>query len=153
DLAITIRTAFHDRFALATLLFKLLVEGTHPFDGVCYASEVPIEERIKAGWFPHSGRPCPCKPKPLAPPFEILDPALQQLFLNAFEHGADAPHLRPTPLMWQNALRHAEKTLRPCLRNPRHEYGSFLGYCPWCRRAALLSGADPFPDGPPSLAF
>ncbi|GAB4344750.1 MAG: hypothetical protein Fur0042_08840 [Cyanophyceae cyanobacterium] len=138
----------HDNFGLAVLLFQLLMEGTHPFDGRYGGGgdPPPKEARIAAGHFPYGLRPGPYKPKPIAPPFESLDPKLQVLFRRAFETGYRDPQGRPTPREWVSALDAVEQNLVICTVNDRHVHGSHLKACPWCQRTAQFKGRDPFPS-------
>lgn len=142
------RSPEHDLFGLAVILFQLLMEGTHPFDGVYQgAGDPPLqEERIAAGHFPYSGEPrIPYTPKPIAPPFEILPPAIQSLFRKCFEAGHQDPQKRPSARLWRDALYDAEKNLIGCPVRPLHTYSPHLSACPWCERAEKLGGRDPFP--------
>lgn len=140
------RTAAQDCFGLAVLLFQLLMEGTHPFDGAFLGSGDPplIDQRIAAGEFPYSARSPRWKPKPIAPPFAGLDPQLQNLFRQAFEtrHPAD----RPSARQWAAVLDSAENHLVTCSTNPQHVYFGHQGSCPWCDRARQFRGRDPFPS-------
>lgn len=138
----------HDLFGLAVLIFQLLMEGTHPYDGVYqFSGDAPLHEsRIAAGHFPyHLTKKCPYKPKPTAPPFEILPAEIQKLFLLCFEEGHRDPKRRPDAQTWRETLSQAEKTLIPCSSNPQHWYGSHLPSCPWCERMRQLGGKDAFP--------
>jgi serine/threonine protein kinase len=140
------RTPQHDRFGLAVLIFQLLMEGTHPFDGVYLGQgdPPPKEARIAAGHFPY--RPnSPYRPKPFAPPLQILHPQVRQLFWQCFEGGYISPKLRPTAGAWVDALSAAEAELIPCAVNSQHRYGKHLKSCPWCDRSVRLGGRDPFP--------
>ncbi|MGB7274054.1 MAG: GUN4 domain-containing protein [Geitlerinemataceae cyanobacterium] len=140
------RTPEHDRFGLAVLIFQLLMEGTHPFDGVYLGQgdPPPKEARIAAGHFPY--RPnSPYRPKPFAPPSELLHPQLRKLFWQCFEGGYISPKLRPSAVDWVDALSAAEAELIPCAVNAQHRYGKHLKSCPWCDRSAQLGGRDPFP--------
>ena len=144
------RTEVQDRFGLAVLLFRLLQEGAHPFDG-CYsaAGEAPaLEKRIAAGHFPYSTRThVPYLPKPSAVPFTVLAPALQLLFIRCFEDGFHDPNKRPSAREWGSALDAAGKDLRQCTVNPSHVYAPHLAACPWCERTQLLGAdRDPFPS-------
>lgn len=142
------RTELHDRFALGVLLFKMLMEGTHPFDAIYQGNAVeapPIEARIAAGHFPHGGRHVPWTPKPLAPPFSILHPKLQQLFIRCFAEGHFNARTRPAAREWRDALAEAEKSLVVCAHNNQHWFGKHLGHCPWCERTGRMGGIDPFP--------
>jgi TonB family protein len=141
------RAEAHDRFGLAVLLFLLLNEGTHPFASrLADGGDVPpVEERISRGLFPHARPDDGCRPPRLAPPFAALDPALQAMFMRAFVDGHRDPSARPAPAEWRAALAEAEQRLVTCPVNPRHRRAPHVDYCPWCHRARLLQGRDPFP--------
>jgi Protein kinase domain len=146
------RAPEHDLFGLAVIIFQVLMEGTHPFDGLFQGSGDPpsYEARIAAGHFPYSGgQRMPFRPKPIAPPFEILHPSLQQLFRHCFEDGHDKPKARPDALAWRFALDEAEDHLITCPVCDQHRYGDHLSACPWCTRAGQLGGYDPFPSRRP----
>lgn len=141
------RMAEHDLFGLGVLIFQLLMEGTHPFDGVFQGNgEAPVrEKRIQSGHFPYGNKSVPYKPKRAAPPFNILHPDLQQLFVRCFEDGHHQLQIRPDAQTWVKALDVAENKLVTCAVNDQHRYGGHLQNCPWCERTALLGGNDPFP--------
>ena len=141
------RSVEHDLFGLGVLIYQLLMEGTHPFGGVFRGQgEAPeLKERIKAGHFPHGRRGVPYNPMPLAPSFQMLPVALQELFLLCFEVGHGNPAARPTADVWSKALGEAEDGLIKCGVNGQHFYSGHLGVCPWCERAVKLGGRDPFP--------
>jgi len=144
----------HDLFGLAVLIFRFLMEGTHPFSGVYTGSGDPpsYEQNILAGHFAYGGkRPGPNRPIPIAPPMEIIDPTVRELLVRCFDDGFDNPRARPDCPTWQAALGAAEDSLTSCAVNPQHRYGRHLSSCPWCQRAALLGGRDPFPS-PAQLA-
>jgi len=139
----------HDLFGLAVIIFLLLMEGTHPFAGIYRDSGEPplYGERISSGHFTYSiRRKVPYRPAKSAPPFEIIDPLLAQLFIRCFEDGHKDPSIRPSAQEWQNALQSAEGNLITCSDNSQHKYGSHLKKCPWCKRALDLGGRDPFPS-------
>ncbi|PIG95184.1 tetratricopeptide repeat protein [Gloeocapsopsis sp. IPPAS B-1203] len=139
----------HDLFGLAVLLFQLLMEGTHPFAGIYQGIGDPpsFSARINAGHFVYSkSKRVPYNPTPIAPPFELLYPSLQQLFLRCFEEGHHNPKLRPNAQAWQTALIEAEKSLITCTSNNQHRYSNHLSSCPWCERAVRLGGRDQFPS-------
>ncbi|WP_427162658.1 tetratricopeptide repeat protein [Aliinostoc sp. HNIBRCY26] len=143
------RDLSHDVFGLGVLIFQLLMEGTHPFSGIYQgvAEPPPYEARIAAGHFTYSQqRKVPYLPTPIAPPWEILHPRLQQLFVQCFEDGHYAPQQRPTAQAWLSALAEAEDSLTVCSANHQHRYSNHLHSCPWCERAVRLGGRDPFPS-------
>lgn len=143
------REPVHDHFGLGILVFQLLMEGTHPFAGVYRGGgdPPPLPERIGGGNFPHAGDPrIPFSATPLAPRFEWLHPVLQNLFIRCFRDGHRRPDLRPDPYSWQYGLEEAELSLVSCQVNQQHVFSGHLANCPWCERAAMLGGRDPFPS-------
>ena len=59
------RNIHHDRFALAVIIYQLLMEGTHPFRGVYTGTGDPpgIETYISQGYFLHgASSACRCVP-------------------------------------------------------------------------------------------
>ncbi len=143
------REPVHDHFGLGILIFQLLMEGTHPFAGVYRGAgePPPLPARIAAGHFPHGGDPAvPYAAMPAAPRFEWLHPVLQNLFCRCFRDGHQQPELRPDPLSWQFGLEEAELNLVSCHDNQQHIFSNHLTACPWCERAAMLGGRDPFPS-------
>lgn len=132
----------HDRFALAVLIFQLLMDGNHPFRAKWNRpGEVPpLEERIRVGWYPYRngsvsrGR-VPLSTLPVSPPDNapdpvFLHPAIVTLFQQCFILGHDAPAARPPAEEWENAIAHAEKAIRPCGHG--HYFSTHLGGCPYC---------------------
>jgi DNA-binding helix-hairpin-helix protein with protein kinase domain len=84
------RMVQHDLFGVAVLMFQLLMEGTHPFAGVYQAvgDPPPYEARIAQGHFPHgTKRHGPYRAMPSAPPFTLLHPTLQEMFVRCFKWG------------------------------------------------------------------
>ena len=142
------RAREHDCFGLAVMLFQLLMEGTHPFDGVYSGPREPpsIDERIAAGHFPHSDDARGLnRPKPMAPPFGMLEPGLQRLFVQCFVDGHGDPSARPDAATWRGALDKARLLMRTCSANDRHRFWGHVA-CPWCERARRMGGVDPFPS-------
>ena len=80
------------------------------------------------------------------PPFDMLHPRLQDLFWRCFESGYRDPKARPSANAWVRGLEAAENALVICSKNPQHRYDDRLDRCPWCDRAFVLSGRDPFPS-------
>ncbi|HEU4561460.1 MAG TPA: energy transducer TonB [Longimicrobium sp.] len=139
----------HDRFGLGVLLFLLLMEGTHPFAVRMESRGQPlaVEERIRRGLFSHTSDEDDVHPPRLSPPGDMLDPGLRALFVRCFADGHADPSARPSPAEWRNALQAAEAALVTCAKNRLHRHHPHLRACPWCQRAALLGGRDPFPAG------
>lgn len=143
------REPAQDLFGIGTLVFQLLMEGTHPFAGVYHgAGEAPLmAERIAAGHFPHvANAGVPYSPSPAAPRFAWLHPVLQDLFVRCFCDGHQDPARRPDTVSWQYGLEEAEAALVSCEDNAQHVFSNHLTACPWCERKELLGGRDPFPS-------
>ncbi|HYH64015.1 MAG TPA: hypothetical protein VD866_04885 [Urbifossiella sp.] len=143
------RTEAHDRFALGVLLFQMLMEGVHPFDGGLTGSAQPLsrEEMIAGGHYAYARTPkASVSRRPTAPPFELLPPALRDLFGRCFEGGYASPAARPAALDWVRDLLRIEEDLVTCRRNEQHVYPNHLPACPWCERKRLFGDLDPFPS-------
>ncbi len=143
------RIAAHDLFGLGVLIFQLLMEGTHPFSGIFQGIGEPptYESRIASGHFTYSKvSRVPYIPTPTAPAWEMLHPALQELFRRCFEEGHHNPLVRPSAATWLLTLTEVEESLITCTVNPQHRYSSHVHSCPWCERTLRLGGRDPFPS-------
>ncbi|MFE8599862.1 protein kinase domain-containing protein [Archangium violaceum] len=107
-----------DAFALAVLLFQLVNEGIHPFQGIPKGFvELPSENQGKInrrlyayGWEPHPQ----IAPVPLSL-HAHLPPELRNLFDRAFI-GRE----RPAPTEWRQCLESLEERLRPCRADRNH---------------------------------
>ncbi|MGH7225803.1 MAG: hypothetical protein ACRELF_21500, partial [Gemmataceae bacterium] len=123
----------HDDFALAVLVFQLLMQGIHPFAGSCAGEPDSIAARIAAGHWPYTWmRSSPVQPSPHAPPWFTLPPSVQDLLRRCFEDAHAEPDLRPTAEQWRQALEQAEQELTTCALEPQHLYHRGLDRCPWC---------------------
>lgn len=127
------RTANHDNFGLAVLVFHLLMMGRHPFSGVPQVNaDIPIEKAIQEGLYAYARNPTKLKPPPHIPPVSMLDSVTLERFERAFG-SAD----RPTATEWRATLDAAMKRLVRCKNDPRHSYLEPHGKCPWCQLIAL----------------
>lgn len=133
------RTPAQDNFALAVLIFYLLMDGFHPFAGVLTtgASVGRVDlYGIKHGLFPYRppqlGTQLPVQPPPNAPAIAHLHPGLQDAFWRTFVDGHTAPERRVTAPEWKKILQEAESTLVTCTNDPAHLYARHLRYCPTC---------------------
>ena len=153
------RNIHHDNFALAVVIYQLLMEGTHPFRGIYTdPGEKPqVEACMSRGYFLHGarvGRQIPLTPPPTTLPWESLPANLRGLFRRCFDDGHAYPDRRPAPREWEDALDEAIQDLRQCAQNPSHWYfggqsASGSPACTWCERKASL-GIESFPHHPGS---
>ena len=124
--------------SLAILIFRLLMEGFHPFTGVpLHGMGCPgAGENIARGRCPYVRADLDIGISRSAPPFRMLSPELQALFRRTFTYGSPQASLaqRPNAKAYATALyafyRDTDKTR--CDRNPAHLYLSRLGKCPLC---------------------
>lgn len=145
DLSSVDRLASADNFSLAVLIYLLLMEGFHPFQGVWKRNGEPpdISERIRGGLFPPVKGSVVAHP-PAALPFDTLKPEVQTLFVEAFGDGINDPDARPTAADWLDTLETVEQSLTTCSVRATHVYSGHLSSCPWCRR--VRQGLpDPYP--------
>jgi DNA-binding helix-hairpin-helix protein with protein kinase domain len=126
------RSDEHDRFALAVLIFQLLMEGNHPFSVQWRGTGDPptLERAIREGMYPYAPTTHPIQVPPGAPGIETLDVATADLFRQCFVTGHTRPDARPTGHAWASALAAAEQSLAKCRKG--HRYASHLASCPYC---------------------
>ncbi len=131
----------HDAFALAVLIFQLLMQGIHPFAGTSSGGNEPdsIAARIAAGHWPYAWlRTGPIQPSPHAPPWFVLPPSVQELLHRCFEDAHSEPDVRPSAAQWRHALEEAEHELTTCPHDAQHVYHRRLDVCPWCSLPSAL---------------
>jgi DNA-binding helix-hairpin-helix protein with protein kinase domain len=130
------RTANHDNFGLAILIFQLLFLGRHPYAGVYSGKEdMPIEKAIAEFRFAYSKH---AHTKAIAPPpnsvgLAIIPGELAELFERAFAETGTRASGRPLAGDWWDVLDPLENKLRRCSSDSVHHYYAGLSSCPWCR--------------------
>jgi serine/threonine protein kinase len=125
-----------DNFALAIHIFRLLMNGFNPFNGindderVSQASLALGNEAIKRDAYCFKlGK----KPLSVAvPPLRAMPEEIGALFNRAFIDGRRDPKKRPDAAEWHRALENYKNALKTCDRNARHQYAKRLSSCPWC---------------------
>lgn len=98
---------YTDLFALGVIIFKLIMEGTHPFDCIV-GTGIRADTRdakIKNGFFPYITTDNNIKPAKGSPSFEIIPPDIQHLFIECFVYGHTNPTMRPTAYEWYKKLK------------------------------------------------
>jgi len=138
------RTADHDAFGLAVILFQLLALGRHPYAGVVRGRPVPLEQAIVQGRFAYSLlRTVGATPPPGALRLDDLPRSIRLLFEGAF---AGRRRSRPSAAEWINALGGLATSLTPCPRISNHYVPQEYASCPWCR-IERETGRPIFPGG------
>lgn len=125
-----------DYFALAIHIFKLLMNGYTPYNGIpetmqgSTASPGVGNDAIKRDNYCFKPGN---KPQAVAvPPLDVLSEEIVELFTRAFMFGKLDPKQRPTAVEWYAALGRYEQSLQPCHRNSAHQYRNGLSSCPLC---------------------
>jgi len=128
------RTANHDNFGLALLIFHLLMGGRHPYSGVPQSHDVghSLESDIREFRYAYA-RDAASRlllPPPRSVPIDALPPEIAAMFESAFlDRGVT---VRPTAHDWLTALDAAKSRLTECAREPMHVHARHRTSCPWC---------------------
>jgi DNA-binding helix-hairpin-helix protein with protein kinase domain len=125
-----------DNFALAIHIFRLLMNGFSPYNGIKETESVYTANpglgntaiRHDSYCFRPGYKP---KPAPILP-LESLPKTLANLFSRAFIDGRNDPKQRPSANEWYQALLEFENNLQPCAKNGAHQYKIGLTKCPYC---------------------
>jgi DNA-binding helix-hairpin-helix protein with protein kinase domain len=131
------RTANHDAFGLALLIFHLLFGGRHPFAGRPLRDEVGngLEPDIKAFRFAYgydaTQRGFAAPPHSIA--LSVVPSSTQVMFHRAFTEVGAKPNGRPTASDWLGELDRVRSTLKSCGKSRIHVYPNHQGDCPWCK--------------------
>jgi DNA-binding helix-hairpin-helix protein with protein kinase domain len=127
-----LRTANHDAFGLAVVIFQLLLMGRHPFSGSFARGEMPTEKAIGEHRFAYSRtRSVGMVPPPGVPTLDDFPPKVGAAFEAAF--SPNGPQRRPTAKDWIGILDELKDSLKVCAKSPLHHYPNGTRDCPWCR--------------------
>ncbi len=130
------RTADHDAFGLAVLIFHLVFVGRHPFAGRFRGEgDLLIEEAIAERRFAFSRdkEETMVEPPPYSLQLDDISRGLGDLFERAFRTGGLNGTHRPTPADWVKELDNLMSSRAACDLDDLHIYYSGLKACPWCR--------------------
>jgi DNA-binding helix-hairpin-helix protein with protein kinase domain len=142
------RSANHDNFGLAVLLFQILFMGRHPFSGRYQGSgDMPLERAIGEYRFAYSAQTATTKmlPPPGAPLLTDFPLYVSQAFETAF--GRAGPNGRPTASQWVALLESLERELIVCSADSTHHHVQGKP-CPWCRMEQAYPGFIAFISAP-----
>ena len=129
-----VRTANHDNFGLAVVIFQLLFMGRHPFAGRFLGpADMGIEKAIAEFRFAYgsNAKSVQMEPPPGVPALISVSPPVLQLLERAFSREG-VKGSRPTAKQWIAALETLEKQLKKCSTIGSHYYFNGLPGCPWC---------------------
>lgn len=144
---------FQDRFALAALMFQILDNGLHPFQGTpqIQTEDWNIDYCVRNGYYPHGLKPNPAIAPSAASVHDCWDLATRTLFDRAF--AGSQPSDRPTAAEWRNHFEQyaqANGRFERCALEPKLVTHIRLAGkdCPECRLADLIR-QPPLPSPPP----
>jgi DNA-binding helix-hairpin-helix protein with protein kinase domain len=129
-----VRSANHDQFALAIILFHILYMGRHPFAGrYSGPGDMPIEKAIAEYRFAYGPdhRVNGMERPPGTVALETMGADIAKLFIRAFGRVA-TNGVRPDAKTWLEALERLKSKLRVCVRANWHHFPNDLPGCPWC---------------------
>ncbi|MDD1723960.1 MAG: hypothetical protein LUQ07_02390 [Methanospirillum sp.] len=97
---------FADRFALAVLIFRFLMQGAHPYQarGPLIEDAPTTMDKIRRGYFAYERKTPGILPPEYAPPYDRIPPQIRALFHETFVTGHHNPQLRPDPSRWAEVL-------------------------------------------------
>ncbi|EHV5986453.1 helix-hairpin-helix domain-containing protein, partial [Escherichia coli] len=129
------RTANHDNFGLALLIFHVLFGGRHPYSGVPLISDAgnALETDIVHFRYAYASdnQRRGLKPPPRSIPLSMLPGDVEAMFQQAFTESGVATG-RPTAKAWVAALDLLRQQLKKCTVSAMHVYPGHLADCPWC---------------------
>lgn len=126
-----------DRFSLAIHIFKLLMNGFTPFNGIkdteTVSSASPGLGNLAIERDNYCFKPG-YKPQSLAvPSLSSFPKNIQNLFTRAFIDGRKDPKCRPTATDWQMALiDYYKNEIKECSKDKNHYYYKMMPKCPYC---------------------
>ncbi len=130
------RTADHDAFSLAVLIFRLLFLGRHPFAGrQTSGGDQPDIQQLIAQYkfaFGAAASRHNVTPPPDALRLTQIPNSVSQLFERAFAPRGSSNPSRPTAAEWGAALAGLEHALVRCQVVSLHWYPRAAVSCPWC---------------------
>lgn len=136
------RSANHDAFGLAVLLFNLLFMGRHPFAGR-YAGrdDLSMEKAIAEYRFAYSARKSETlmSPPPHVPTLADIPKKLADAFELSFGPVGTTGQ-RPTSAEWVTLISEAEKDVVQCTKSSAHQHFSGAKTCPWCAMEKAYPG-------------
>ncbi|MEB2283268.1 MAG: topoisomerase DNA-binding C4 zinc finger domain-containing protein [Myxococcales bacterium] len=141
SLANITRTANHDAFGMAVVIFQLLFMGRHPFVGTVRSGDIPpLHENIQYYRYAYTDlRDVGMDQPPGTPSLTDFSPDIANLFDAAFSQRFSRN--RPTALDWVTSLAALEASLEQCGENPLHFAPKGARECAWCEMETRLGTA------------
>ncbi len=125
-----------DNFALAIHMFRLLMNGFHPFGGIKQLESASVaspgvgDQAILRDSY--CFKPGNKHLSAAVPPLSVHPKEIGTLFARAFIDGKLDSKRRPNAAEWYRAMQIYERELAQCGYDHNHQYWSSLSICPWC---------------------
>lgn len=128
-----------DHFALAIHIFRMLMNGCHPY--VCERSRTcqssakaprSIDFRVESGETPFFVSVPGYTVPHYAPDIHAFPNYIQYSFQRTFLNGSKDPSKRLTAAEWKAVLIQYKQDIRACRKNPAHFYWKEKVICPYC---------------------
>ena len=139
-----------DVYTLAVHLFRLLMNGEHPFNykPTRQLSHQPMYAyELDPPTFPYLENKLGIAPPPHGIPLEAVPMDLRMLFVRMFRDGYSDPTVRPSIREFLTEIDLYEKASVQCKVNNVHRFDGVLGTCPFCdadrRHSQALRGISP----------
>lgn len=133
-----VRTVNHDLFGLATMIFKLLFMGRHPYAGIPLQPVKNFELQTAIANYMFAFGPqsysLGLRPPPHCLSLSAFPLGYIQRFEGAFLRGSERE--RPSAEEWASAMDILQQNIAKCGRDQSHKYPRNLLRCPWCEIAA-----------------
>lgn len=121
-----------DRFALAIILFRLLMDGYHPFHGK-KANDIEVIPFMRKRVFPYDPRCEEAVTPDGAPTLDRIPVKLRRLFLDTFSNQSGTSPSMPTAERWCEELLEVINGDDLIRCNHDHVYARSCKRCPWCK--------------------
>lgn len=128
-----------DDFSLAVHVFRMLMNGLHPYHVVktpapdgSLPAPVPLDKRVERGETPFFTHVAGAKLPLFAPSADAFPPYLLDAFRRAFVDGQGDPKSRPTASEWRHVLAAYKSELVQCDDDDMHWYWKEAPRCPYC---------------------
>lgn len=126
DFRSVVRSADHDRFGLAVIVFKLLFMGRHPFSG---GASGELSAAIRDYKYDYADL---CARLRHLVPLDAVSLEVESAFEAAFAPPPPEPASRPSAEDWFTHLKAFEEQLQDCPNDSLHVFLRNAPVCPWC---------------------
>lgn len=128
-----------DNFALAIHIFRMLMNGCHPYYTKRHLKRTgskpaakKIDRKVEDGETAFFKPIANVSVPDYAPDIKAFPSYIYSLFERAFVDGHGNPKARPSAAEWKNALLRYKSEIKPCSHSRAHYYWDGVSSCPYC---------------------